>query len=141
MNIAVIRGSLSRDPEMRALPSGDRVVNYEVTVRDLSPAESVPVVWVEPTKGWDAMVAGDEVVVTGRVRRRFFRTGLGHGQPHRGGRGPRGPRPAGQAGAGPARPSLGHDRRGVGVSGHLPVLRGGAPTLGALVRDDPRGMA
>ena len=63
MNIAVIRGSLSRDPEERALPSGDRAVNYEVTVRDLSPAESVPVVWIEPTKGWDALVAGDEVVV------------------------------------------------------------------------------
>ena len=77
MNIAVIWGSLSRDPEMRALPSGDRVVNYEVTVRDLSPAESVPVVWVEPTKGWDALAAGDEVVVTGRVRRRFFRTATG----------------------------------------------------------------
>jgi single-strand DNA-binding protein len=77
MNIAVIRGSLSRDPEERALPSGDRAVNYEVTVRDLSPAESVPVVWIEPTKGWDALVAGDEVVVTGRVRRRFFRAASG----------------------------------------------------------------
>jgi single-strand DNA-binding protein len=77
MNIAVIRGSLSRDPELRALPSGDRIVNYEVTVRDQSPAESVPVVWVEPTKGWDGVTAGDEVVVRGRVRRRFFRTASG----------------------------------------------------------------
>jgi single-strand DNA-binding protein len=73
MNLAVIRGDLSRDPEVRELPSGDRVVNYEVTVRDLSPAESVPVVWVEPTGAWEALAAGDEVVVTGRVRRRFFR--------------------------------------------------------------------
>ncbi len=77
MNIAVIRGSLSRDPELRSLPSGDRVANYEVTVRDQSPAESVPVVWIEPTKGWDALAAGDEVVLTGRVRRRFFRTAGG----------------------------------------------------------------
>lgn len=75
MNIAVIRGSLSRDPEERELPSGDRVVNYEVTVRDHSPADSVPVVWVDPGTGWDAFGAGDEVVVTGRVRRRFFRVG------------------------------------------------------------------
>lgn len=75
MNVAVIRGSLSRDPELRELPSGDRVVHYEITVRDRSPADSVPVVWVEPRAGWDAVVAGDEVVVTGRVRRRFFRAG------------------------------------------------------------------
>jgi single-strand DNA-binding protein len=77
MNVAVIRGSLSRDPELRELPSGDRVVNYEVTVRDVSPAESVPVVWVEPTGSWDTLAAGDEVVVAGRVRRRFFRTATG----------------------------------------------------------------
>lgn len=79
MNVAVIRGSLSRDPELRDLPSGDRVVNYEVTVRDVSPAESVPVVWFEPTNGWDGLAAGDEVVVAGRVRRRFFRTATGTG--------------------------------------------------------------
>jgi single-strand DNA-binding protein len=77
MNVAVIRGRLSRDPETRDLPSGDRVVNYEVTVRDVTPAESVPVVWFEPTGGWADLIAGDEVVVTGRVRRRFFRTASG----------------------------------------------------------------
>jgi len=77
MNVAVIRGSLSRDPDLRQLPSGDRVVNYEVTVRDVSPAESVPVVWMAPTGAWDSLAAGDEVVVSGRVRRRFFRTSTG----------------------------------------------------------------
>jgi single-strand DNA-binding protein len=77
MNIVVLRGELSRDPEPRELPSGDRIVNYEVTVRDTAPAESVPVVWIEPTGTWDALGAGDEVVVTGRVRRRFFRAAGG----------------------------------------------------------------
>jgi len=77
MNVALIRGRLSRDPETRDLPSGDRVVNYEVTVRDVTPAESVPVVWFEPTGGGADLIAGDEVVVTGRVRRRFFRTASG----------------------------------------------------------------
>jgi single-strand DNA-binding protein len=77
MNVAVLRGELSRDPEMRELPSGDRIVNYEVTIRDTSPAESVPVVWVEPSGSWDSLEAGDEVVVAGRVRRRFFRTSNG----------------------------------------------------------------
>jgi len=74
MNVAVICGTLSRDPDARALPSGDQLVTYEVTVRDVSPAESVPVVWIDPAAGWDAVAAGDEVVVIGRVRRRFFRT-------------------------------------------------------------------
>jgi single-strand DNA-binding protein len=77
MNLVVIHGTLSRDPELRELPSGDCLVNYEVTVRDRSPAESVPVVWIQPTAGWERIVAGDEVVLTGRVRRRFFRTAAG----------------------------------------------------------------
>jgi single-strand DNA-binding protein len=77
MNVAVIRGSLSRDPEVRDLPSGDRVANYEVTVRDVTPAESVPVVLFDPTASLADLGAGDEVVVTGRVRRRFFRTPSG----------------------------------------------------------------
>ena len=64
----------ARNPRtsMRELPSGDRIVHYEVTVRDRTPAESVNVVWVEPNAGWESVVAGDEVVVAGRVRRRFF---------------------------------------------------------------------
>ena len=32
MNVAILRGSLSRLPEVRHLPSGDVLVNYEVTV-------------------------------------------------------------------------------------------------------------
>jgi single-stranded DNA-binding protein len=74
MNLVVIQGTLSRDPVFRELPSGDCLVNLEVTVRDRSPAESVPVVWIEPTAGWEAMAAGDAVALMGRVRRRFFRT-------------------------------------------------------------------
>jgi single-strand DNA-binding protein len=77
MNIAIIRGSLSRDPELRELPSGSTVANYEVTVRELSPAESVPVAWPDPPPTWQRMVQGDEVVVSGRIRRRYFRTAGG----------------------------------------------------------------
>ena len=55
-NVVVLRGTLSRDPEPRQLPSGDAVVTYDVTVRPApgpgtSRAESVPVAWFDPRAG------------------------------------------------------------------------------------------
>ncbi|HEX2192274.1 MAG TPA: single-stranded DNA-binding protein [Acidimicrobiales bacterium] len=76
INLVVLVGRLARPPEQRELPSGDRLVAYEVTVaRPGARAESVPVVWMEaPAAAADHDV--DEVVlVVGRVRRRFFRAG------------------------------------------------------------------
>jgi single-strand DNA-binding protein len=76
MNVVVLHGSLSRDPEERTLPSGDRLLAYEVTVReDGRPTESVPVTWLDPPAKAGGLEKGTEVVVTGRVRRRFFRAG------------------------------------------------------------------
>lgn len=77
MNLVILRGALSRPPESRALRSGDLLVTYEVTVpgRDAGPAESVPVVWFAPPAAAADMDADTEVVVVGRVRRRFFRAG------------------------------------------------------------------
>jgi single-strand DNA-binding protein len=80
-NVVVLRGVLSRDPEARQLPSGDALVAYDVTVRpdatgaEAPKAESVPVAWFDPPSAATAMAAGDDVVVVGRVRRRFFRAG------------------------------------------------------------------
>jgi single-strand DNA-binding protein len=75
MNIVILRGILTRPAEPRELPSGDTIVAYEVRIaRDDGPAESVPVVW-SPPKGRGLLDAGAEVVITGRVRRRFFRAG------------------------------------------------------------------
>ncbi len=76
INLVVLVGRLARPPEQRELPSGDRLVSYEVTVtRPGARAEGVPVVWLEaPAAATDYGV--DEVVlVVGRVRRRFFRAG------------------------------------------------------------------
>lgn len=76
MNVVVLHGVLSRPPEERALPSGDRLIAYEVTIRtDGAPAESVPVCWLDPPARASSLERGTEVVVTGRVRRRFFRAG------------------------------------------------------------------
>jgi single-strand DNA-binding protein len=74
MNVVVVRGALSSAPEVRELPAGGVVVNYEVTVRRADgPAEGVPVVRYDETSS--PFEVGAEVVVIGRVRRRFFRAG------------------------------------------------------------------
>lgn len=75
-NLAILIGTLSRPPEARPLPSGDEVLSLELSVRaDGQPAESVPVTCVNASATVQALDAGDEVLVVGRVRRRFFRAG------------------------------------------------------------------
>jgi single-strand DNA-binding protein len=74
MNLAVVAGTLSSDPEIRTLPSGNRLATLQVTIRpDDAPATSVPVALGSPPAWIDAAAAGDGVVVAGSVRRRFFR--------------------------------------------------------------------
>ena len=76
MNVVVLQGTLAREPQVRALPSGHEVVEYEVRVRlDGLRAETVPVVWHDGPPSAAAMSPGSDVVVVGRVRRRFFRAG------------------------------------------------------------------
>jgi single-strand DNA-binding protein len=77
MNLVVLRGALSRPPEARELRSGDVMVTYDVTVpgRDGGPNESVPVVWFAPPASAADLQPETEVVVVGRVRRRFFQSG------------------------------------------------------------------
>jgi single-strand DNA-binding protein len=80
MNVVIVQGVLSRAPELRELPSGDRVGQFEVTVRMADrPTASVPVSWPDPPARALALDAGTEVLVTGSVRRRFFRTASGTG--------------------------------------------------------------
>ncbi|HJV09691.1 MAG TPA: single-stranded DNA-binding protein [Acidimicrobiales bacterium] len=77
-NVVVLIGRLARPAETRELPSGDRLVAYEVTVdRPNERAETVPVVWMgAPASAGDHDVDA-RMLVVGRVRRRFFRTGGG----------------------------------------------------------------
>jgi single-strand DNA-binding protein len=76
MNLVALIGRLARPAEERTLPSGDRMVSYQLTVpRADARAETVPVVWFEaPAHAVDHAV-DDELVVVGRVRRRFFHSG------------------------------------------------------------------
>ena len=76
MNIVILRGTLSRPCELRQLRSGDHVAAYEVTVRhEEGPSDTVPVVWHGAPASACSLDVDEEVVVTGRVRRRFFRAG------------------------------------------------------------------
>jgi single-strand DNA-binding protein len=76
VNVVIMLGTLSRDPETRALPSGDLLLSFDLTIRSGDePAHSAPVVWFEPPDTSAALGAGDDVLVVGRVRRRWFRSG------------------------------------------------------------------
>lgn len=77
-NVVVLRGAVRGERTERALPSGSTVVQFDVAtplvVDGRLHTTSVPVAWSDPT-GAEFVVAGVEVVVTGTVRRRFFRVG------------------------------------------------------------------
>ena len=75
MNIVVLQGALSSEPVERTLPSGANVMNWEVTTITEAGKKSVPVQWDDPPKQALAISEGDEVVLLGTIRRRFFRTG------------------------------------------------------------------
>ena len=74
MNVVALAGKLSRPAAERVLPSGDRLLNLEVTVAGPGGNESVPVVWPDPPASALSLDTDQVVTVVGRVRRRFFRT-------------------------------------------------------------------
>ena len=76
LNLVVLAGTLARPARDVELPSGSRILSLEVTVkRGDGPAEPVPVAWFDSPAWATALDQGTEVVVLGRVRRRFFRAG------------------------------------------------------------------
>ncbi|HVA74822.1 MAG TPA: hypothetical protein VNF71_09700 [Acidimicrobiales bacterium] len=76
LNLVVLEGVLARPAQDVELPSGSRLISLEVTVRrDEGPAEPVPVAWFDAPAWATSLDAGIPVVVVGRVRRRFFRSG------------------------------------------------------------------
>jgi single-strand DNA-binding protein len=77
LNVAVLRGTCSSPAELRTLPSGTVLAQIQLTTRVDGTALSVPVAVADPAAWVDDIVAGDELVVVGTVRRRFFRTASG----------------------------------------------------------------
>ena len=78
LNLALVCGAVSGEPEVRVLESGKRLATFSLRVRvDAEPAVSVPVTVWEPAVWIEDLVMGEEVVVVGRVRRRFFALATG----------------------------------------------------------------
>jgi single-strand DNA-binding protein len=77
INLTVLAGALSSDPRDRDLRSGTRLRRLEVTTRTGAGAHSVPVAWFDPPASAAGLAAGDEVVVVGQVRRRYWGTPAG----------------------------------------------------------------
>ena len=71
MNLVVVQGRVRDDPTVRSLSSGQEATSFELAVRGADDAlESVPIVVFDSTF---ALAPDDDVVVIGRVRKRFFR--------------------------------------------------------------------
>jgi single-strand DNA-binding protein len=76
VNLVTLQGRLARPAADRLLPSGDRLVGFEVTTEGPEgKAETVPVVRFGAPASAAALDADEQVLVVGRVRRRFFRAG------------------------------------------------------------------
>jgi single-strand DNA-binding protein len=75
LNIALVRGTCSSPAEFRVLPSGDSLAQLQVTTRVGESALSVPISVRAPKQWIEQLDAGDDVMVVGHVRRRFFRAG------------------------------------------------------------------
>ncbi len=75
MNVVVLQGTLSSEPIERTLPTGTNVMNWEVTTTINGAKKSVPVQWDDPPKNALKIGEGDEVVLLGTIRRRFFQAG------------------------------------------------------------------
>ncbi len=77
LNLAVLVGELSAEPEVRDLGDRGRVASLAVRTPTADGATSVPVtVWAPPVWLEDAP-AGTRVVLFGPVRRRFYRSAAG----------------------------------------------------------------
>lgn len=81
VNVVVLTGRVSAEPVPRTLPSGDRVMELRVSVAEPGKRElPLPVsVWSD-SKGFalaESLERGSEVLVSGRLVRRFYRSGAG----------------------------------------------------------------
>jgi len=73
LNLAVIRGEVTSQPDVRVLPSEAVLVQLQVTTRLESETLSTPIAVWNPPDWVEELEPGAEIVVVGRVRRRFFR--------------------------------------------------------------------
>ena len=73
LNLAIVRGEVSSPPDVRVLPSEAVLVQLQVTTRLEHETLSTPIAVWNPAAWVEELEPGTEIVVVGRVRRRFFR--------------------------------------------------------------------
>ena len=72
-NLVILRARIASEPRVTELASGADVVQYDVKTSDGAGTASVPVSWFDAPAAGRRFGPGDEVVVIGSVRRRFYR--------------------------------------------------------------------
>lgn len=82
MNLVVLRGNLSADPELRVFDSGSRLIRYLVTVRTQRPKRRVDVIpvtlWDPDDDQWgEPGEKGMRFTVFGATQRRFWESSDG----------------------------------------------------------------
>ena len=73
MNLVLITGHVITAPSVRTLPSGSAVWSFDLATPTNDGTASVPLAWLDPPEGTQ-LAPGDELVVLGSARRRFFRS-------------------------------------------------------------------
>jgi single-strand DNA-binding protein len=80
VNVVVLAGRLSDEPEVKEMPSGDKVTRFRLHVPEAGRRVlPLPVsAWDRvPRKSCEPLLKGDAVLVRGHLIRRFFRDGGG----------------------------------------------------------------
>ena len=79
LNLVVLSGRLSAEPEVRVFESGARLVRYLVTVRNAPPrrVDVIPVTLWDPTEDQTEAERGQRIWIAGSVQRRFWEEGTG----------------------------------------------------------------
>ena len=76
LNLVIVIGSLAKPVEVRSLPSGVSVANFDLVVPQIDGTpDTVPVALFEVPDEALQWVAGEPLLAVGKVRRRFFRVG------------------------------------------------------------------
>lgn len=75
MNVVVVRGRLAADPMWFVDRAGVRIAGFDLQAITETGRDVVPVSWSAPPAWAEDLVAGDEVLVRGAVRKRFVRAG------------------------------------------------------------------
>lgn len=77
-NIVVLRGTLAAPPSPRDTPAGavtEATIRVQTVAEGVAVREQVPLVWLGAPSRFGVGAADATVVVLGRVRQRFFRSG------------------------------------------------------------------